>query len=188
MTLVYANIAISWQLLRFNSLKKHFPQIYRFKRFENGLEKKFPDLKFFPLILAENPCFSLISLTGKSLQIFPWIPWFPWSVGTLDWGGGWTLLVYGWQAWLLYLVIFKGVTPAPRTRSSLYPYLMTHWLQCLVLQTQPHTTPRTDVQSEWPLESDFLHLNNKINEYSDCFITVIERSISEIKIDSFGLK
>ena len=79
-TLVYANIAISWQLLRFNSLKKHFPQIYRFKRFENGLEKKFPDLKFFSLILAENPCFSLISLTGKSLQIFPWIPW---SVGTL---------------------------------------------------------------------------------------------------------
>ena len=47
-TLVYANIAISWQLLRFNSLKKHFPQIYRFKRFENSLEKKFPDLKFFP--------------------------------------------------------------------------------------------------------------------------------------------
>ena len=57
MTLVYANIAISWQLLRFNSLKKHFPQIYRFKRFENGLEKKFPDLKFFSLILAENPLF-----------------------------------------------------------------------------------------------------------------------------------
>ena len=41
----------------FNSLKKHFPQIYRFKRFENGLEKKFPDLKFFSLILAENPLF-----------------------------------------------------------------------------------------------------------------------------------
>ena len=56
-TLVYANIAISWQLLRFNSLKKHFPQIYRFKRFENGLEKKFPDLKFFSLILAEKPLF-----------------------------------------------------------------------------------------------------------------------------------
>ena len=49
MTLVYANIAISCQLLRFNSLKKHFPQIiYMFKRFENGLEKKFPDLNFFP--------------------------------------------------------------------------------------------------------------------------------------------
>ena len=57
MTLVYANIAISWPLLRFKSLKKHFPQIYRFKRFENGLEKKFPDLKFFQLILAENPLF-----------------------------------------------------------------------------------------------------------------------------------
>ena len=83
MTLVYANIAISWQLLRFNSLKKHFPQIYRIKRFENGLEKKFPDLKFFPWFWLKTPCFSLISLTGKSLQNFPWIPWFPWSVGTL---------------------------------------------------------------------------------------------------------
>ena len=69
-TLVYANITISWQLLRFNSLKKHFPQIYRFKSFENSLEKS-------SLILAENPCFSLI---GKSLQNFPW---FLWSVGTL---------------------------------------------------------------------------------------------------------
>ena len=57
MTLVYANIAISRQLLRFNSLKKHFPQVYRFNWFENGLEKKFPDLKFFSLILAENPRF-----------------------------------------------------------------------------------------------------------------------------------
>ena len=57
MTLVYANIAISWQLLRFNSLKKHFPQIYRFRRFENGLGKKFPDLKFFSLILAEKTLF-----------------------------------------------------------------------------------------------------------------------------------
>ena len=77
MTLVYANIAISWQFLRLNSLKKHFPQIYRFKRFENGWEKKFPDLKFFPLILAKKPLFfpdfpdwkksskfSLISLIG----------------------------------------------------------------------------------------------------------------------------
>ena len=67
-TLVYANIAISWQLLRFNSLKKHFPQIYRIKRFENGLEKKFPDFGW-------KTCFSL---TGKSLQNFPW------SVGTLN--------------------------------------------------------------------------------------------------------
>ena len=39
----------------FNSLKKHFPQTYRFKRFENDFAKKFPDLKFVPLILAENP-------------------------------------------------------------------------------------------------------------------------------------
>ena len=95
-TLVYANIAISWQLLRFNSLKKHFLQIYRFKRFENGLEKKFPDLKLFSLILAENwfslffpdwkksSNFSLISLIGgnpgskfpdwKMLSHFPSFP------------------------------------------------------------------------------------------------------------------
>ena len=39
-------------------------------------EKKFPDLKFFSL---KTPV-SLISLTGKSLQNFPW---FPWPVGTL---------------------------------------------------------------------------------------------------------
>ena len=35
-------------------IKKVFPQI---KRFENDFEKKFPDLKFSPLILAENPVF-----------------------------------------------------------------------------------------------------------------------------------
>ena len=66
-TLVYTNIAslsaISWQLPK--------------KRFENGFEKKFPDLKFFPWFWLKTPCFSLISLTGKSLQNFPW------SVGTL---------------------------------------------------------------------------------------------------------
>ena len=57
---------------RFYSLKKKiFPWI---KRFENDLEKKFPDLKIFPLILAENPRFSLISLTGKSLQNFTGFP------------------------------------------------------------------------------------------------------------------
>ena len=71
MTLVYASIAslsaISWQLLRFNSLKKHFPQVQRFKRFENDLEKSSLIWNFFPLILAKT-CFSLISPTGKSLQ------------------------------------------------------------------------------------------------------------------------
>ena len=82
-TLVYANIAISQQLLRFNSLKKHFPQIYRSKRFENGLKKSSLIWNIFPWFWLINPCFSLISLTGKSLQKFPWIPWFPWSVGTL---------------------------------------------------------------------------------------------------------
>ena len=43
----------SWGL----TVLKTFSQIYRFKRFENGLEKKFPDLKFFSLILAEKPLF-----------------------------------------------------------------------------------------------------------------------------------
>ena len=38
---------------------------------------------FFPWFWLKTPSFSLISLTGKSLQNFPWIPWFPWSVGTL---------------------------------------------------------------------------------------------------------
>ena len=74
MTLVYANIAISWQLLRFNSLKKHFPQIYRF---ENGLEKKFPDLKFFSLILAEKPVFPWFPWLEKVFKIFPEFPDFP---------------------------------------------------------------------------------------------------------------
>ena len=64
--LVYANIAslsaISWQLLKksFYSLKKHFPQI---KRFENGFEKKFPDLKFF------------FSDFGWKPPVFPSFPW-----------------------------------------------------------------------------------------------------------------
>ena len=80
-TLVYANIAISWQLLRFNSLRKHFPQIYRFKRFENGLEKKFPDLKFFSLILAEKPLFFPDFPDWKKSSKFSLK--FPWSVGTL---------------------------------------------------------------------------------------------------------
>ena len=43
--------------------------------------KKFPDWQTFSLIVPENPCFTLISLTGKNCQIFPW---FPWSVGTLN--------------------------------------------------------------------------------------------------------
>ena len=79
-TLVYANSAISLQLLRFNSLKKHFPQIYRFKRFKNGLEKKFPDLKFFSLILAEKPVFPRFPWLEKVFKIFPEFPdrWEPW--------------------------------------------------------------------------------------------------------------
>ena len=60
---------------RFYSPKKNF--FLQIKKFENGSEKKFLDLKFFPLILAENPLFfpdfpdwkksskfSLISLIG----------------------------------------------------------------------------------------------------------------------------
>ena len=39
--------------------------------------------KFFPWFWLKTPCFSLISLTGKSLQNFPCIPWFSWSVGAL---------------------------------------------------------------------------------------------------------
>ena len=71
-TLVYANIAISWQILSFKSLKKHFPQIYRSKKFENVLEKS-------SLILAETPVFSdwkksskisLISLIGGNLVLW----------------------------------------------------------------------------------------------------------------------
>ena len=41
-----------------------FPQIKKFKRFENGFEKKFPDLKNCPLILTDPP--PPFSLTGKS--------------------------------------------------------------------------------------------------------------------------
>ena len=65
------------------SLKKHFPQIYRFKRFENGLGKKFPDLKFFSLILAEKPVFPWFPWLEKVFKIFPEFPdrWEPclWS-------------------------------------------------------------------------------------------------------------
>ena len=41
--------------------------------------KKVPWFEFLSLILAENPCFSLISLTGKSVQILPDFPdrWKP---------------------------------------------------------------------------------------------------------------
>ena len=79
--LVYANIAslsaISWHLLKksFYSLKKHFPQI---KRFENGLKKSSLIWNLFLWFWLKTPCFSLISVTGKSLQNFPW------SVGTLS--------------------------------------------------------------------------------------------------------
>ena len=74
-----------------NLLQIHFPKVkpphlnFFFLRLKvwKWFWKKFSDFKFFPLILAENPHFSLISLTGKSLQKFPWIPLFPWSVGTL---------------------------------------------------------------------------------------------------------
>ena len=85
MTLVFANIAslsvIFWQFLkeRFYILKKHFTSDYKVWKW---FWKKFPDLKFFSLILAENPLFfpdfpdwkksskislnSLISLIGKN--------------------------------------------------------------------------------------------------------------------------
>ena len=83
MTLVYANIAISRQLLRFNSLKKIFLRFIGLKGLKMVWKKSSLIWNFFPWFWLKNPCFSLISLTGKSLQKFPWIPWFPWSVGTL---------------------------------------------------------------------------------------------------------
>ena len=58
----------SWGL---TVLKKHFPQVYRFKRFENGLGKKFPDLKFFSLILAEKPLFFPDFSDWKKSSKFP---------------------------------------------------------------------------------------------------------------------
>ena len=72
----------SWGLKVF---KKHFPQIYRFKRLENGLEKKFPDLKFLSLILAENPVFPWFPWLEKVFKIFPEFPdfpdrWEPWQI------------------------------------------------------------------------------------------------------------
>ena len=75
-TLVYANIAISQQLLRFNSLKKHFPQIFRSKRFENGLKKSSLIWNMFPWFWLKTPRFSL---TGKVFKNFPEFPdrWEP---------------------------------------------------------------------------------------------------------------
>ena len=81
--LVCVNIAISWQLLRFNSLKKHFPQIYRLKKVWKWFGKKIPWFELFSLILAENPLFFPDFPDWKSLQNFPWFPRIPWSVGTL---------------------------------------------------------------------------------------------------------
>ena len=79
-TLVYANIAISWQLLRFNSLKNIFLRFIGLKGLKMVWKKKFPDLKFFPLILAEKPVFPWFPWLEKIFKNFPWIPW---SVGTL---------------------------------------------------------------------------------------------------------
>ena len=59
-TLVYANIAISWQLLRFNSLKNIFLRSIGL----NSLKmvwKKFPNWKFFP--------------RSPPPPVFPWFPW-----------------------------------------------------------------------------------------------------------------
>ena len=51
-----------------------------FKRFENGLGKKFSDLKFFSLMLAENPIFPWFPWPEKTFKIFPEFPdrWEPW--------------------------------------------------------------------------------------------------------------
>ena len=74
MTLVYSNNAISCQLLRFNSLKKHFPQIYRFKRFG----KKVPWFEiFFPDFGWKTPVFPWFPWLEKVFKIFPEFPDFP---------------------------------------------------------------------------------------------------------------
>ena len=67
----------SWGL---TVLKNIFLRFIGLKGLKMFWEKKVPDLNFFPWFWLKIPCFSLISLTRKSLQNFPW---FPWSVGTL---------------------------------------------------------------------------------------------------------
>ena len=72
----------SWGL---TVLKKIFFRFIGLKGLKMVWKKSSLIWNFFSLILAEKSLFSLISLTGKSLQNFPWIPWFPWLVGTLCW-------------------------------------------------------------------------------------------------------
>ena len=77
-TLVYANIPISKQLLQFTSLKKHFPQIYRSKRFENGLKTKVPWFEiFFPDFGWKTPVFPWFPWLEKVFKNFPEFPDFP---------------------------------------------------------------------------------------------------------------
>ena len=71
----------SWGL---TVLKNIFLRFIGLKGLEMVWKKSSLIWNFFPWLWLKNPCFSLISLTGKSLQNFPWIPWFPWSVGTLS--------------------------------------------------------------------------------------------------------
>ena len=70
----------SWGL---TVLKDIFLRFIGLKGLEMVWKKSSLIWNFSPWFWLKNPCFSLISLTGKSLQNFPWIPWFPWSVGTL---------------------------------------------------------------------------------------------------------
>ena len=70
----------SWGL---TVLKNIFLRFIGLKGLKMVWEKSSLIWNFFPWFWLKKPCFSLISLTGKSLQKFPWIPWFPWSVGTL---------------------------------------------------------------------------------------------------------
>ena len=70
----------SWDL---TVLKNIFLRFIGLKGLKMVWKKSSLIWNFFPWFWLKTH-FSLISLTGKSLQIFPWIPWFPWSVGTLQ--------------------------------------------------------------------------------------------------------
>ena len=101
-TLVYANITslstIFWQLLRFNSIKNIFLRLKGLKI----IWKKSSLFWIFPWFWLKSPCFSL---TGKSLQNFPWL------MGTLQWNV-WEFWTESNVATLIKISTFS-VTPSP---------------------------------------------------------------------------
>ena len=66
----------SWDLIVLKNIFLRFKGLKGLKM----IWKKVPWSEIFFPDFGWKTCFSLISLTGKSLQNFPW---FPWSVGTL---------------------------------------------------------------------------------------------------------